>query len=77
MVHGSRPFLGASSARYGMWGHDATTQGGEPLHLIYRWERPNEPGDPFPLKKSPGLRAWLLLIVPGKPGRALKRSEHE
>ncbi len=30
------PSLCASSARYGMWGHDATTQGGEPLHPIYR-----------------------------------------
>lgn len=24
-----------------MWGHGATTQGGEPLHLIYRFRWPS------------------------------------
>ena len=37
------PFLCTSSARYGLWGHDATTPGGEPLHLIYRLQVERHP----------------------------------
>src|SRR5918995_7265853 len=51
-----------------MWGHDATTQGGEPLHLIYRFRaHPRARARP-----APGLR---LPIRARRPHRAAPPGE--